>query len=191
MRAKAPMLVLAAAVSITPMALLAGCSEPPKEEPKADEQKVEEKAEDTIPIVYEHDELVNKYIVAFNAQNQDAQIVDPQPYNHNASTHYDQTHIEYDGFGVTISNHLYEKVEVYIECYKNKKTNDETKLMFIRFARPLFEDMDDDALSGIWDRLMDDGSTHFEDFDGTYVNLSVDVSDGNVDYLTIEGPVSE
>lgn len=191
MRAKVPMLVLAAAMSMMPMSLLTGCSEPTKEEQKPEEQKTEEKVEEAIPTIYEHDELVNRYIVAFNAQNQDAQIVDPQPYNHHASTHYDQTHIDYDGFGITISNNRDEKVEVYIECYKNKKTNDETKPMFIRFARPLFSGMDDDALSGIWDRLMDDRSTHFEYFDETYVNLSVDVTDGNLDYLTIEGPINE
>lgn len=191
--------------------LLSGCSHddqaaipqettPPEEDSSSDTEPtttsetvpVERVEEPYEPQIYEYDEAIDRYLVAYNAANPEHEIAEVVPYNHHGSTHKNQVNFNLDGFEVTVSDSSHfgnSSVDVVVIGYEADKDNDEAAQAFTMLAKGFAAIQSDEDAAAIWSEAVE-STTHSTERDGVELSLTIDPLDGAIEYLTIGGGVA-
>lgn len=141
--------------------------------------------EESIPIIYAEDEIINRYLNSYNEAITEEPIEsgDFEVYYHHGSEHKDQILILDEGFdSVVISSRLGE-VEITIE---GGNTEEAYKKAFYRFARGYNSLLSNEELEEYWEQTMSNlnSYTQFDEFE-IYIRSYNDT----IELLEISGEV--
>ena len=145
------------------------------------------------PVIFQYNDRINTFFNSYNHVNPEHMVRRSQysPYRHHGGVHFDQAISTVDGFEVVVSETPGNKIKVYIEGYKQNKSNDEYKSLFSSFARAYDPSLDAEAIDEYWSQILnaDSGySTGFIDFNAfEYSHTSYS---GKIEYAVLEGPFS-
>ena len=106
-----------------------------------------------------------------------------QPYYHHGSTHDDQIRFSMNAFTVVFTESS--DFEVIIQRIRlERRTNDEFKEMFIKYAKGYNTEIADEILEGYWTQILDNTSsyTKFDDYE-VYLRKS----DDDIEMIQIRG----
>ena len=143
----------------------------------------QDNSEEKNAIIYELNEGINEYIIAFNKANPNDQITSEmaKPYYHHGSEHNDQIEYTVNDYKVVITG----GAKVYVGYTPNvRHTKDEYKEMFIKYLRGFELGLTDEEIEKDWDLLMDD-LTHSESFEKYQASITMDLHD-SISYFVIE-----
>ena len=155
----------------------------PTEAPEPISEPVESTEEpESLPQIYEGNELINLYLNRYNEANPEAVIEssDFEVYYHHGSEHKDQ--IAFTQSEVIISAKVGHKIQVVIEGLDAPEGYKEA---FCRYARGYNSELEPEELDGCWSELLEKRSAAFS---GAGVSLQYDY-DGSIRMIDLVGVV--
>lgn len=139
-----------------------------REEPVVStEKEQEEKLENDLPVLYDGDDLINKFLLRYNDIYLDTPIgaEDFSVYTHHGRAHKDQIIFnENQRKEVVISSFSSGKLEVYVD---NLDSDEEYKRAFIEYAKVYNLSLTDAVLEGYWEMAVNSlvSYTDFDEFE--------------------------
>lgn len=147
-----------------------------------------EQETESVPIVYEDNEVINKYIYCFNIANPDNVLSSDffEKYYHHGKEHDNQIIMHYeDSIEVVVSDHAIDEVDVVITG--NDATNNSFKDKYLMFARGFDQNLSDEKLEEYWTEALNNDSItmEFDEFE-----IQTRSYEDKIEFVQITGSIS-
>ena len=142
-----------------------------------------------VAIVYEDNECLNTYINNYNTANPDDIITSEEieKDDHHGRVHDNQINIlKENNIEINVSESAANSIQIFIKG-DQVSTNDYKTLVF-KYAKGIDPSLTNELLESYWKQILED-TTHTIEFDT--IDITLNMLDGNIEYLTIEGDLNK
>ena len=180
MKRKASFLLFCVA-GMTVLLILCSCGNNSSENDSGNDNQIE------LESIYEDDISINRFLNNYNTANQGAPINSDmiQKDEHHGQVHDDQVNVlGEEHFEVNLNSSY--PFQVFIKGYDLKRTEEEYKDLFMRYAKGFDSTLTDETLNAYWEELLDHSNSEME-FDEFSCRLNI--FSNRIEYITINGTV--